>query len=43
MSFKTDIEIAQESTPLKIAEVAKNCGVDEKYVELYGNYKAKID
>ena len=43
MSFKTDIEIAQEVTPLKITEVAKNCGVDEKYIEQYGNYKAKID
>ncbi len=43
MSFKTDIEIAQESTPLKITEVAKSCGIDEKYVEQYGNYKAKID
>ena len=43
MSFKSDIEIAQQTTPLKITEVAKNCGVDEKYIEQYGNYKAKID
>ena len=43
MSFKSDIEIAQEATPLKITEVAKACGIDEKYIELYGNYKAKID
>ena len=43
MSFKSDIEIAQETTPLKITEVAKNCGVDAKYIEQYGNYKAKID
>ena len=43
MSFKSDIEIAQETTPLKITEVAKNCGVDEKDIEQYGNYKAKID
>ena len=43
MGFKSDIEIAQETTPLKITEVAKNCGVDEKYIEQYGNYKAKID
>ena len=41
MSFKTDIEIAQEATPLKITEIAKSCGIDEKYIELYGNYKAK--
>ena len=37
MSFKSDIEIAQEATPLKITEVAKACGIDEKYIELYGN------
>ena len=43
MSFKTDIEIAQEATPLKVTEIAKSCGIDEKYIELYGNYKAKID
>ena len=43
MSFKSDIEIAQEATPLKVTEIAKNCGIDEKYIELYGNYKAKID
>lgn len=41
--MKTDIEIAQESTPLNIREVAKSAGVDEKYIEQYGNYKAKID
>lgn len=41
--MKTDIDIAQESTPLNIREVAKAAGVDEKYLEMYGNYKAKID
>lgn len=43
MVVKSDIEIAQEATPLHICEVAKNCGIDEKYLEQYGNYKAKID
>lgn len=43
MEIKSDIQIAQESTPLNIREIAKAAGVDEKYVELYGNYKAKID
>ena len=43
MEFKSDIQIAQENVPKKISEVAKNAGIDEKYVELYGNYKAKID
>lgn len=43
MEMKSDIEIAQACTPKKITEVAKDAGVDEKYLELYGNYKAKID
>ncbi len=41
--MKTDIEIAQESTPLNIREIAKAAGVEEKYLEQYGNYKAKVD
>lgn len=32
MEIKTDIQIAQEATPLKITEVAKSCGIDEKYI-----------
>ncbi len=43
MSFKSDIEIAQEHTPQNIREIAATAGVDEKYLELYGNYKAKVD
>ncbi len=43
MPFKTDIEIAQETTMNKISEIAAGLGVDEKYVEQYGPYKAKID
>jgi len=43
MSFKSDIEIAQEVQPKNILEIAKVVDVDEKYLELYGNYKAKID
>ena len=43
MEFKTDIQIAQETVPLKITEIADSCGIDEKYIEQYGNYKAKID
>ena len=43
MEFKTDIEIAQ-STPMRpITEIAKIAGVDAQYLELYGNYKAKVD
>ena len=39
MAFKTDIEIAQETTMQPITEVAKTAGVDEKYLEQYGKYK----
>ncbi len=41
--MKTDIEIAQACAMKDIREVAKEAGVDEKYLELYGNHKAKID
>ena len=43
MSFKSDIEIAQETTMQPITEVAKTAGIDEKYIEQYGKYKAKVD
>ena len=43
MAFLTDIEIAQRCKLKKITEIAKIAGVDEKYLEQYGNYKAKID
>ncbi len=43
MGFKTDIEIAQESEMQSIKEIAKKAGIDEEYLEQYGNYKAKID
>ena len=41
--MKTDIEIAQSVMIQNITEIAKTVGVDEKYLELYGKYKAKID
>ena len=40
--MKTDIEIAQESTPLHITEIAESLDIDEKYLEQYGKYKAKV-
>ena len=43
MEFKTDIQIAQESVMTNISEIAEKAGIDEKYVEQYGKYKAKID
>ncbi len=41
--YKSDIEIAQECKLKKIGEIAAAAGVDEEYLELYGNYKAKVD
>lgn len=43
MEIKSDIQIAQEVEMANIREIAKAAGIDEKYVEQYGNYKAKID
>ena len=43
MEFKTDIQIAQECKMQKITEIARVAGVDETYLEQYGNYKAKVD
>ena len=39
----TDIEIAQACKMKHITEIAELAGVDEKYLEQYGNYKAKVD
>ena len=41
--MKSDIEIAQSCIMKPIREIAATAGVSEKYLELYGNYKAKID
>lgn len=43
MAYKSDIEIAQECTPLDIRKVAEKIGLTEDDLELYGKYKAKID
>ena len=43
MEFKSDIQIAQETKMKNIGDIARMVGIDEKYVEQYGNYKAKID
>ncbi len=43
MSFKTDIEIAQESTMLPIEQVAAKLGIAPENLEHYGHYKAKVD
>ncbi len=39
----SDIEIAHSVKPLPITEVARNAGVDEKYIIPYGFDKAKVD
>ncbi len=43
MVIKTDIEIAQAREKKMITEIAKTAGIPEEYLELYGNYKAKVD
>ena len=43
MAYLSDIEIAQSIEMRPISEIAERAGVDAKYVEHYGKYKAKID
>ena len=43
MAYLSDIEIAQQCEMKPITEIAKLAKVDEKYIEQYGKYKAKID
>ena len=41
-TYKSDIEIAQEATLKPIVDVAKDIGLSEDDIDLYGKYKAKI-
>ncbi len=43
MAYLTDIEIAQGCKMKHIRDIAATAHVDEKYIEQYGNHKAKID
>ena len=43
MAYLSDIEIAQGCKMQPITEIAKKAGIDDKYLEQYGKYKAKID
>ena len=43
MAYLSDIEIAQATPMQPITEIAKVAGVDDKYMEQYGRYKAKVD
>lgn len=38
-----DLKIAQEAKMEKIVDIAKGVGLEPEDIELYGNYKAKID
>lgn len=40
--MKTDIEISNESKKLNIKKVAKKLNIPNRYLEIYGNTKAKI-
>ena len=41
--YRSDIEIAQSCAMQPITRIAETAGVPEEYLELYGNYKAKVD
>ena len=43
MAYLSDIEIAQQCKMKPITEIAENAGIDDKYIEQYGKYKAKVD
>jgi len=43
MGYKSDIEIAQGTEMLPVAEIAQTAGIGERYLESYGRYKAKVD
>lgn len=43
MSYLSDIEIAQQCKMKPVTEIADAAGIEEKYIEQYGKYKAKID
>lgn len=43
MEIKSDIEIAQEASMRPIVDIATELGIDNQELELYGNYKAKVN
>ena len=43
MAYLSDIEIAQACRMRKITEIARLAGIEDQYLEQYGNYKAKVD
>jgi formate--tetrahydrofolate ligase len=43
MAIKSDIEIAQSTEMKPIEEIAGRIGIQRKDLELYGDYKAKVN
>lgn len=43
MSFKTDIQIAQENVMQPINQIAEKINLPDEAIDFYGKYKAKID
>ncbi|MBR5439925.1 MAG: formate--tetrahydrofolate ligase [Clostridia bacterium] len=43
MAYLSDIEIAQSVEAKPISQIANNAGIDNSYLEPYGNYKAKVN
>ncbi len=43
MEIRSDIDIAQSTELKPVEEIAKAVGIDREELELYGNYKAKIN
>ncbi|MCG8542418.1 MAG: formate--tetrahydrofolate ligase [Clostridia bacterium] len=43
MTFKSDIEIAQEAKLQDIRKIAEKLGLTEENIDLYGRYKGKVD
>lgn len=41
-AYLTDVEIAQSAQPRLITEIARELGLSDEDLELYGRYKAKI-
>ena len=40
---KTDIDIAREAEIMAIETIATKLGIEDKYLEQYGKYKAKVN
>ncbi len=43
MAYLSDIEIAQQCEMRPITEIARRAHLDDRYIEQYGKYKAKVD